>query len=166
MPVSLRPFTESDADSLARNANNPAIENWLNDGFPVPYGRADAVGWISLATAEKPYTMLAIDLDGEAIGSIGLYPQTNVLRRNIEMGYWLGEPHWGKGYATRAIKMMTAYAFLEFPDVERVFARAFGNNTGSQRALEKAGFTREARLEKTVWKNGRWEDELFYGIRR
>lgn len=51
------------------------------------------------------------------------------------------------------------YAFENF-DIERVYARPFGSNVASQRVLEKSGFKLEDRFSKTIYKNGRWEDEL------
>lgn len=166
MPITLRPFNYFDHESLFRYANNPNIEKSLDDGFPVPYTREDAQNWVEFTMREIPRMILAIDLNGEAIGSIGLHKQYNILRRNLEMGYWIGEPHWGNGYAPRAIKLMTAYGFETFPEVDRIFARPFGTNIGSQRALEKAGYTFEARLPRTIWKHGHWEDELIYATRR
>jgi [ribosomal protein S5]-alanine N-acetyltransferase len=57
------------------------------------------------------------------------------------------------------------YAFENF-DIERAYARPFGSNVASQRVLEKSGFTLEDRFSKTIYKNGRWEDELVYAIRK
>jgi RimJ/RimL family protein N-acetyltransferase len=64
-----------------------------------------------------------------------------------------------------AIRQMVDYAFSAF-EITRVFARPFGSNQASQRVLEKAGFTLEARLKGTIDKNGRTEDELIYAVRR
>ncbi|HND16845.1 MAG TPA: GNAT family protein [Saprospiraceae bacterium] len=56
-------------------------------------------------------------------------------------------------------------AFTEF-DIERLFARPFGNNIASQKVLEKNNFRLEARFEKTIFKNGEYQDELVYAYRR
>lgn len=60
---------------------------------------------------------------------------------------------------------MVEYGF-ENPDIDRIYARPFGSNIGSQKVLEKAGFTLEARFEKTILKFGELEDELVYAGRR
>jgi [ribosomal protein S5]-alanine N-acetyltransferase len=60
---------------------------------------------------------------------------------------------------------MVDYAFKNF-DVYRIYARPFGYNIASQKALQKAGFVLEARLEKTIFKNGEYVDELIYAVRR
>jgi len=66
---------------------------------------------------------------------------------------------------TIAVKEMVAYGFATF-DISRIFARPFGRNIGSQKVLEKAGFTLEARLSQTIYKSGQYEDEWVYGLRR
>ncbi len=108
----------------------------------------------------------AIDVGGEAVGSIGLFPQTDIHERNAELGYWLAEPFWGRGIMTRAVREMVSYGFATHPDVTRIFARPFSTNPASQRVLEKAGFTLEARLRDALYKNGAYMDELVFAIRR
>ena len=83
----------------------------------------------------------------------------------MELGYWLAEPFWGQGIITRAIGQMVQYGFENF-DITRIFARPFGTNIGSQKALKKAGFLLEARFEKTLFKNGQFLDELVYALRK
>ena len=85
--------------------------------------------------------------------------------KNAELGYWLAEPFWGKGIITYAIQEMVEYGFKTF-DITRIFAIPFGTNIASQKALEKAGFILEARLNKTIFKNGEYQDELIYAIRK
>ena len=70
-------------------------------------------------------------------------------RLTAELGYWLGEPFWGRGLATAAVRAVTRHAFAAFP-LERVFALPFGPNRASQRVLEKAGFRREAYLRSRL----------------
>ena len=60
---------------------------------------------------------------------------------------------------------MVDYGFQNW-DIERIFARPYGRNTASQKVLQKAGFQLEARFEKTIFKNGQFEDEMIYAIRR
>jgi len=135
------------------------------DIFPNPYHEANGRTFISMATKDSPLHIFAIDVGGEAVGGIGLHPQSDVQRKNAELGYWLAEPYWGKGIVTEAVKQMIEYGFKTF-DINRIFARPFGNNLASQRVLEKAGFKLEARFEKTFFKNGEFLDELIYAIRR
>lgn len=165
MDFLLRPWTMDDLDSLVKFGNNPNIAKNMTDLFPNPYTPEKARAFIQKATREKPYGILAIEVENQAAGGIGIHPQEDIHRKNAEMGYWLGEPYWGHSIISRAIVQMTAYAFKNW-DIDRIFARPFGTNIASQRALEKAGFVLEARFEKTLIKNGLYEDELIYAIRR
>jgi ribosomal-protein-alanine N-acetyltransferase len=162
---SLREWLVTDIPSLARHANNYMISKYMMDVFPHPYSEKDAGNFIAFATKDKPARFFAIVAEGEACGGIGLHPQTDVYRMNMEMGYWLSENLWKKGIATAAVKQMVAYGFKNF-DIDRIFARPFGNNPASRRVLEKAGFTLEAKFEKTLIKNGERLDELIFAVRK
>lgn len=161
----LRPWLPEDQDSLTLQANNPNIARFMTDQFPHPFTAEKAAAFIERAGQNTPPTILAIDLNGMAVGGIGLHPGSDVYRNNAEMGYWLGEDFWGKGIITAAIKAMVQYGFSTLP-VQRIYARPYGNNPASQKALLKAGFTLEARLEKTILKNEEELDEWILAVRR
>jgi RimJ/RimL family protein N-acetyltransferase len=165
----LRPWTDADVDSLVENANDAGIADMLTDAFPHPYTREAAVGFITMAQSHTPTRLFAISVDdgvnGVACGGIGLHLQADIMRRNAELGYWLGRAFWGNGIVTDAVRAMVDYGFNTF-DIDRIYARPFGSNLASQRVLEKAGFTLEARFAQTIEKNGRREDELVYARRR
>jgi len=161
----LRPWLVSDQDSVVKYANNPNIAKYLTDGFPHPYTMEDAEKFINLYKDVCPANCLAIEVGGEAAGSIGVFPQSDIHSKNAEMGYWLGEEFWGKGIMTGVIREMVAYTFENF-DVNRIFARPFGTNIASQKVLEKSGFKLEAVFEKTLYKNGEYLDEMIYAIRK
>lgn len=165
MKFRLRPWQLEDVDSLAEHANNFKIANNLTNKFPHPYTHENAEDFIRMTMLHEPRQILAIEVGGKAVGSIGLHPLDDIFIRNIEIGYWIGETYWGKGIVSNAVRQMTAYGFRNF-EVERIFARAFGSNVASQRVLEKAGFLLEAKFKQTIYKNGRYEDELVYAIRR
>ena len=165
MHFTLRPWTPADVESLVLFANNNEIARYLSDRFPHPYTVAAGEAFIAMAIAEKPVSIFAIDINGQASGGIGLHPQTDIQCKNAELGYWLAQPYWGKGIITKAILQMVDYGFTTF-DINRIFARPFGINTGSQKALQKAGFILEAKFEKTFFKNGTYHDELVYAVRR
>lgn len=165
MDFVLRPWSLSDLDSLVKYGNNPQIARNMSDQFPHPYTPERARAFIDWAMSEDPPRILAIEVDGEAAGGIGIHPQSDIYRKNAELGYWLGEPYWGKGIMTSAIRQMVAYGFRHW-DIDRIFARPFGTNMASQRTLEKAGFILEGRFAKTLLKDGEYLDELIYAIRR
>ena len=165
MDFTLRPWKKSDMKFLLKYADNPRIAMNLTDMFPHPYTKLSGKRFLKMARSADPVRIFAIEINGEAVGSIGLFPLSDIRRNNAEIGYWLAEPFWGKGIMTEAVKQMVEYGFKTF-NINRIYAGTFGRNTGSQRVLEKAGFTLEARFEKTYVKNGELEDEVVYAVRR
>lgn len=165
MEFTLRPWTSADLPSLVRHANNSKIARFMTDGFPHPYAEENGQAFIAFATRDNPVHIFAIDVNGEAVGGIGIHPLSDIYRRNAELGYWLGEAYWGQGIITEAIGRIAEIGFTEF-GLDRIFARPFGSNAASQRVLEKAGFVLEARFEKTIVKHEAYEDELVYALRR
>ena len=107
----------------------------------------------------------AITLDGKVIGSIGVFRQDNIHFRTAEMGYCIGEPYWGNGYMTNAIKQVCEYVF-EKTDIIRIFAEPFVHNKASCRALEKAGFQYEGTLKSNAVKCGSIVDMKMYALIR
>lgn len=163
----LRPWAASDEDAIVRYANNPRVARYLRDIFPRPYTRDDAEKWVAYnATVEGPTLDFAITLDGEAIGGIGLIPNLDMFRCSVELGYWLGEPFWGRGLVVEAVTAMVGYAFATFPEVAVVQARHVEPNANSGRALLKAGFQLEGRLRDAAVKNGVVSDVLVYSRTR
>lgn len=165
MNFTLRPWNINDLDSLVKNANNPNIAKFMTDGFPHPYTKEKGISFIEMATKDNPIHIFAIDVDGKAVGGIGIHPQQDIMKKNAELGYWLGEEYWSNGIVSNAIKQMINFAFITY-DINRVFARPFGTNMASQKVLEKCGFKLEARFEKVILKNGEYLDELIYAIRK
>lgn len=159
----IRPWQEGDEASLATYANNHKI--WVNvrDRFPYPYTLKDAELWVRIADANHSMINLAIEIQGEAAGGIGIVFKQDIYYRTAEIGYWLGEPFWNRGIASRAVKAMTDYIF-DSPqfDICRIYAGIFEYNTASARVLEKAGYQLESRLRKSVTKEGNTVDELIY----
>jgi ribosomal-protein-alanine N-acetyltransferase len=158
----LRPWRAADAPALVRYANNRKI--WLNlrDIFPHPYTSEHARQWLArCAGATGGPVDFAIEFEAEAIGGVGLQFCTDVQRLTAEIGYWLGEPFWGRGFASLAVKAVTEYAFAVF-DLNRLQATVFEWNPASTRVLEKAGYTFEGRLRGSIIKDGRIGDTLMY----
>jgi len=161
----LREWRLTDAASLAENANNINIWNNLKDAFPYPYSEKDGKEFIEMALSQpKPATLLAITVDGKAIGSIGIFLRTDVERISAEMGYFIGENYWNRGIMTEAVKQMATYAFTHFPQLHKIYATPFDFNTASHTVLQKAGFEREAILKQAAIKNGKIVDYHYYCI--
>lgn len=161
----IRPFESIDAPSMARHANNRRIWINLRDRFPHPYTEDDARRFIAHVNGVQPVSTWAIDVGGEAAGAIGIERQHDVERVSAEIGYWLGEPFWGRGIASAAVRSVTAAAFERF-DLTRIFALPFADNVSSIRVLEKAGYTLEGRLRRSAIKDGVIRDQLQFAVWR
>ena len=161
----LRFWNENDLNSLVKYANNPLIAANLTDKFPYPYTVEKGKAFIAFASQHDTHHIFAIEINGEACGGIGIHPQSDIQRLNAELGYWLAEPFWGRSIISNAIPLVVDFAFTNLP-ITRIFARPFARNIASQKVLEKNGFVLEARIEKSLIKNGVLEDELIYAIRK
>ncbi|MBX6313027.1 MAG: GNAT family N-acetyltransferase [Isosphaeraceae bacterium] len=161
----VRSWRWGDEESLVRHANDREVWINLRDRFPHPYTREDAKAWLFLAGAQDPETNFAIAIGDEAVGGIGLTLNDDVFRRSAEIGYWLGRAYWGRGIATAAVRTITDFAFAHF-DLCRIYAGVFAWNPASMRVLEKAGYTLEGRLRKSVTKDGKTIDRFLYAIIR
>jgi [ribosomal protein S5]-alanine N-acetyltransferase len=180
--IILRAWRRSDIPSLVRYANNRNV--WVNvrDIFPHPYTHGAARRWIAICESNRgPTTNFAIVLDNEAIGGIGCRLLDDVNCKSAVIGYWLGEPFWGRGIATAALTQITDYAFKTSftnahvaessarlrsapPSVslERLEATVFEWNPASARVLEKCGYVLEGRMRRSIFKDGRLADSLLY----
>lgn len=154
MNIQLRPWSPDDLDRLVQLANNPNIAANVRDRFPHPYTREVGMAWIESQRNKQPFSSFAIEVDGQFAGGIGVEAKEDIYRCSMELGYWLGEPYWGKGIATKAIDQLCTYVWNTFPEVVRLYAEVFAHNKGSMRALEKNGFILESIRKKAAIKNG------------
>ena len=157
----VRDLTGADAALLAKYANNRQI--WLNlrDRFPHPYTLRDAVSFIKHVQEQQPPTVWAIDVAGEAAGTIGIMRRSDIERISAEIGYWIGEPFWGRGIMTEVVQAVTDWC-LEHFQLTRIYALPFAENAASCRVLEKAGYVCEGRLRKSAIKDGQVLDQFMY----
>lgn len=167
MQIALRKWREDDIPLVAQYANNPKVAANLRDTFPSPYTLRDAVDFVHMCMEDDETARChrCVTADGEPAGSIGVFLRSGMERKTAEIGYWFGEPFWGRGVASEAIRQMCALAFQQY-DLVRIFGVPYGHNKASQRALEKAGFTLEGRLRKDVIKNGEYLDSMMYALVR
>ncbi|MFC5386194.1 GNAT family N-acetyltransferase [Aquamicrobium segne] len=133
----MRPPHEVDVDDLVDLANNRRIAEMLGQ-VPHPYGQADARAFIAnskvMARSGVTYALTLAD-NGALLGCAGLTRN----ERGLELGYWIGEPHWGKGYATEAAHALVDLAFRA-SDINTLHASCRIINPASRRVIHKCGF--------------------------
>jgi RimJ/RimL family protein N-acetyltransferase len=157
----LRPLRPEDAQSLATQGNNHNVWRNLRDRFPYPLTVTDTQQYIDGSLKQSPQNVFAIDVGGEAMGVIGLTVGEGERRHSAELGYWLGEPFWGRGIVTAAVEAVTSYAVKEL-GLSRIESYVFAWNPASARVLEKVGFAREGILRNSVIKDGVLLDRWLY----
>ncbi len=155
----LRELREEDAETIVKYLNNKKIAGKLLT-VPYPYKVEYYYEWLH---AEKPYPVFAIEVEGEAVGSIGIHEPLPYDPGEVRLGYWLAEKHWNKGIMTQAIKLVTKYAFKELK-VKSVSACTFLGNESSARVLEKAGFEYQGIKKEAYEKEGKKLDAKIFFI--
>jgi RimJ/RimL family protein N-acetyltransferase len=135
----LRAPHAEDIDAIAILANNPAVATMLSR-MPHPYTRADAETFVQASSKRENgncvYAITETE-SGRFLGCVGL--QIRDGGRSAELGYWIGEPFWGRGIATEAVHAVIAMAFRT-RDIDYVDARCRVTNPASRRVLQKSGF--------------------------
>ncbi len=139
----LRPFQEGDAHRIAMLMDNWNVAQWLAV-VPWPYTLEDADEFLERQrTKDDPGFNLALDNGAGLIGVMGIHapnPEWGIEDSStLELGYWLGEPYWGQGYASEAGRTALTHAF-EVLGAKRIVAGAITENAGSRKILEKLGF--------------------------
>ena len=157
--IELRTIEPEDAEFLQRLVNDPRVRSGIAAVDPVtgPQERE----WVE-SIGEDDATKLLVCRDGEPVGTISLEPVNEVWGVG-ELGYMIAPSEWNNGYATDAVRTMCGYAFEE-RRVAKVAASVYESNPASARALEKVGFTEEARLRAEAFVAGERVDLLRYGL--
>jgi RimJ/RimL family protein N-acetyltransferase len=157
----LRPWRAADRDDLVRHANNRHVWRNMTHTFPHPYTQADADLWLEIAANPGASIQLAIDVDGAAVGGIGVIAGEGIFAATAQFGYWLGEAFWGRGIASAAAVSLASRIGSEGL-FARLEAQVFEWNPASMRVLQKAGFTREALLRCAATKDGELISTVLY----
>ncbi|WP_459193294.1 GNAT family N-acetyltransferase [Halosimplex sp. J119] len=164
--VTLRPARSEDADFLLENRNDPAVRAGRTAQYPSgpddvePFlggtmGRNDESVGLLVCVDERPVGWVLINRErmGDSEYDRG------------ELAYWITPDGWGNGYATEASRVLLDHCF-DGLGLHKVVARSFESNEGSQRVIEKLGFTREGTFRDEAYVDGAWEDYYRYGLLR
>jgi RimJ/RimL family protein N-acetyltransferase len=154
--VRLRAFEESDAPAIVAACQDPEIPRWT--AVPSPYTEADALAWLE---SDEEETFAIVDrTSDELLGSIGVRFFDGGV---ADVGYWVKREARGRGVATRALGLVSRWAFVE-REVGRFQLRAEPDNVASQRVAEKAGFVREGVMRAALEIKGTRRDVVMYSL--
>ena len=164
----LRPFTPEDAEAVRAVACAFEIAD-MTLSVPHPYSIEDGHKFMTLvqdwykAATKFPMAITLRSEPAALVGCVGL--DRHDPNDRAELGYWIGVPHWGKGYATEASAAMLRWGF-ESLSFNKIIAHHFARNPASGRVLEKLGMRREGFFRRHTKKRDGYEDIVAYGILR
>jgi ribosomal-protein-alanine N-acetyltransferase len=161
----LREFTEGNAPDVQRLAGEWEVSRTLL-GVSYPYKDGVAEKWIAshrpAYEAGERITWAVVLRRGETlVGSITL--QLHPMHNNAELGYWIGRPYWGRGYATEAGQEVVRYGFEDL-GLHRIGASHLGSNPASGTVMRKIGMTHEGTRPEHYKQWGSYEDRVDYGL--
>lgn len=162
----LRGFSAEDALALQALVSDRRIAaTTLN--IPHPYPDDGALQFIlgdqeRRARGESFGFAITRRADGALLGGIGLHP---LPPQQAEVGYWVGVPHWGQGYASEAARRVVAFGF-DTLGLNRIYASYFSGNLASARVMQKAGMTYEGTMRGHILKWGEYLDLGYYSVLR
>ena len=156
-----------DAERASELAGDPEISDTAIR-IPHPYSPELAREWIATHPIEweiRSSVTFAITRspEGDLIGAAGLTLDDG--NRSTELGYWIGKPFWGQGYASEAARAVIRFAFEEL-GLNRVWAHCLTRNEASRRVLEKVGLEFEGIHRQAVHHRGRFEDLALFALLR
>lgn len=161
--LKLRPYGEADiAELLPLIGTREVAATTLRIAHP--YTEKDARAFLALAqNTDRMWLAITLRTDRRQIGGIGL--TTDQQHQHAELGYWLGVPFWGQGYATEAAREMLRYGFEDLR-LHRIFASHFKHNPSSGRILSKLGMRHEGCQREHLRKWDQFVDSELYGVLR
>lgn len=158
--VTLKAFTLVDIDDFMEWATDDEVTKYMM--WNSYTSRGEAEGFFTNVVEKHPW-FKAICLGKKVIGSITLDKGKGAHSCKAELGYVISRKYWGNGFATQAIKLAIETGFKDL-DVERIEAYVDPDNIGSQRVLEKNGFTKEGLLKKCVVQKGTVKARFLYSF--
>jgi ribosomal-protein-alanine N-acetyltransferase len=156
----LKTFTSTDIDDFMEWAADDEVTKYMM--WNSYASRSDAENFFTNVVEKHPW-FKAICFGEKVIGSITLDKGRGAHSCKAELGYVIARKYWGKGFATGAIQLAVEIGFKDL-DVERIEAYVDPDNIGSQRVLEKNGFTKEGLLKKCVVQKGVVKNRFLYSF--
>lgn len=165
--LTLRPFRFSDAKEVQRMAGHPKVAATTMT-IPHPYLDGVAEEWIAkhqewFNKGQSIDWAIELTASQQLIGNISFgVSQSN---QRAELGYWIGEEFWNKGYCTEAARLAIRYGF-EVMKLNKITSRYMSENPASGKVMKNAGMVQEGVLAQEFYKNDRFVDVIVYGLTR
>lgn len=164
--LTMRPLDGRDVADILALAAAPEIA--ANTFVPQPYPPEAAREFVRDRQEkwrnDEDYVFALIEKRSEAfVGCMGIHPVHEHFR--AEVGYWIGTPYWGRGYATEALRLLIRFGF-ERLKLNRIEAGHFAHNPASGRVMQKADMRYEGLRRKFVWHRDCFKDLHWYAILR
>ncbi len=158
--ICLCPLHKEDKDVFLKWYNDFTIRSCI--GGLIPFSETEFMEACEMRERINPPGLwFSVHVCGQIVGIVGIH-QIKYIQRNAELSILIGdEEHRKKGIATRIIKMIERYAFLDL-QIHRLYANIFSDNTPSIRLVEKCGWDREGMLRDAAFWNGRFRDVVIY----
>ena len=165
--VRLRLMADADLPAIVAACQDPEIPRWTR--VPEPYGESEARSWFEQEAEERArgeqLGLLIVDPgNGRLLGSVGIV-HVDQLEGRCELGYWMARDSRGRGLATRAVRLLSGWAFEHLP-IDRIEIHAEPENAASRRVAERAGFSFEGVLRSHHVKKGLRRDAASYSLLR
>ena len=162
--LTLRPPVLADAEDGERYVSDRRVAE-MTSLIPHPYPRGASLEWIERTARDwtegtRAAFMICLRDSGELVGSISVFSEP--ADGNL-IGYWIGVPHWGRGYATEALKRVIRYAFEDLA-VERITTYHFAHNPASGRVMQKAGLKFKGLTPLGASRGDKRYDDVRYAI--
>ena len=159
----IRPWRVEDREALIWYADDVRVAATMPQDFPSPFTFREADVWLARTVNQSPYFDFAIEVDGEAVGSISLLLGEGEHRSNGEITLWIGKDFWGRGIATEAVQAITYYGLERF-DLQRVYALVFASNAAARRVFEKNEYALLGQITGGVPRQGVVMEALVYAF--
>lgn len=164
--IRMRRLEHHDISDIIQYASEKEIAD--NTFVPHPYPPEAAIEFVTVTRDkwenDEAYVFAIVDKkSAELVGVMGLHPEEK--HHLAEVGYWIGKPHWGKGIATQALRLLIQFAF-ETVGLNRVQARHLNHNPASGRVMQKADMTYEGTSRQAIVHRDEYKDTVLYAILR
>lgn len=131
----LRRFRANDAPRVAQLVGDKEVSKWTSS-IPHPYSLEDAEAWLESMNSPTSRSSYAVEWEGRLVACVAHWPEEP---DGVEVGYWVGREFWGKGIGSKALATLLLGDHIS-PDTD-IYAKVMTANIGSQRVLEKCGFS-------------------------